>query len=302
MSAPVLLQTEQLTRAFGSLLAVDRVDRTIRRGELRSIIGPNGAGKTTLFRLISGEIRPTGGSIRFDGREITGLPRHHVARLGIAKSYQITNVFPHLSVLENVRVVVQGPAQSFDFWSRADRLDGARDRAVEILARVPLERKAGLRAPQLSHGDPRQWACAADLPRRDRMTLLALEDVHAFYGEAHILQGISLTVHPGEVVTLIGRNGAGKTTTLRSIMGIAAPKRGRVRFRDEDISRLPTHEIARRGIAYVPEERRVLPNLTVLENLRLGTLGARRHGPVGIDQALDFFPRLRERIAHKGRL
>jgi branched-chain amino acid transport system ATP-binding protein len=133
------------------------------------------------------------------------------------------------------------------------------------------------------------------------MTLLALEDVHAFYGEAHILQGVSLTVDAGEVVTLIGRNGAGKTTTLRSIMGIAAPKRGRVRFREEDISRLPTHEIARRGIAYVPEERRVLPNLTVLENLRLGMLGARRHGPVGIDQALDFFPRLRERIAHKGR-
>jgi branched-chain amino acid transport system ATP-binding protein len=133
------------------------------------------------------------------------------------------------------------------------------------------------------------------------MTLLALEDVHAFYGEAHILQGVSLTVHAGEVVTLIGRNGAGKTTTLRSIMGIAAPKRGRVRFRDEDISRLPTHAIARRGIAYVPEERRVLPNLTVLENLRLGMLGARRQGPVGVDQALDLFPRLRERIAHKGR-
>jgi branched-chain amino acid transport system ATP-binding protein len=133
------------------------------------------------------------------------------------------------------------------------------------------------------------------------MTLLALEEVHAFYGEAHILQGVSLTVSPGEVVTLIGRNGAGKTTTLRAIMGIAAPKRGRVRFRDEDVSRLPTHEIARRGIAYVPEERRVLPNLTVLENLRLGTLGARRNGPVSVEAALDLFPRLRERSAHKGR-
>jgi len=133
------------------------------------------------------------------------------------------------------------------------------------------------------------------------MTLLALEDVHAFYGEAHILQGVSLTVDEGEVVTLVGRNGAGKTTTLRSIMGIAAPKRGRVHFRAEDITRLPTHEIARRGIAYVPEERRVLPNLTVLENLRLGTLGAGRNGAVAIDQALAFFPGLRERIAHKGR-
>src|SRR5438105_488925 len=172
MSAPVLLQTEQLTRAFGSLLAVDRVDLTIRRGELRSIIGPNGAGKTTLFRLISGEIRPTGGCIRFDGREITGLPRHHVARLGIAKSYQITNVFPHLSVLENVRVVVQGPAQSFDFWSRADRLDGARDRAVEILARVRLERKAGLLAAQLSHGEQRHLELAIALASNPTLLLL----------------------------------------------------------------------------------------------------------------------------------
>jgi branched-chain amino acid transport system ATP-binding protein len=132
------------------------------------------------------------------------------------------------------------------------------------------------------------------------MTLLELEDIHTYYGEAHILQGVSLAVKPGEVVTLIGRNGAGKTTTLRSIMGIVAPKRGSVRFGAEDITRLETHRIAQRGIAYVPEERRVLPNLTVLENLRLGLLGARRNGG-GIDQVLDLFPALRERIAHKGR-
>src|SRR5207245_11741652 len=97
MSAPVLLQTEQLTRAFGSLLAVDRVDLTIRRGELRSIIGPNGAGKTTLFRLIAGEVRPTGGRSRIDRREILGMPRHHVALLGYANSNQLTNPLPQLT-------------------------------------------------------------------------------------------------------------------------------------------------------------------------------------------------------------
>src|SRR5919204_3347359 len=102
MSDAVLLETEQLTRAFGSLVAVDGVSVVVRRGELRSIIGPNGAGKTTLFRLISGEMPPTAGRIRFAGRDIAGLPQHAVARLGIAKSYQITNVFPHLTVLENV--------------------------------------------------------------------------------------------------------------------------------------------------------------------------------------------------------
>ena len=128
----VLLRTEQLTRAFGSLLAVDRVDVAVRRGELRSIIGPNGAGKTTFFRLISGEMAPTGGRIWFDGRDITGLPQHRVARLGVAKSYQITNVFPHLTVLENVRVAAQGYRHAYDFWSKASRLTGAREQAQAL--------------------------------------------------------------------------------------------------------------------------------------------------------------------------
>ena len=114
--------------------------------------------------------------------------------------------------------------------------------------------------------------------------LLELEDVHTYYGEAHILQGVSLSLQEGEVVTLIGRNGAGKTTTLRSIMGIARPTRGRVLLRGADLTRRPTHEIAREGIAWIPEERRILPNLTVLENLRLGMLG---RGRGVVDGALD---------------
>ncbi len=135
-----------------------------------------------------------------------------------------------------------------------------------------------------------------------RPALLDLEDVHTYYGEAHILQGVSITVGEGEVVTLIGRNGAGKTTTLLSIMGVVRPRRGRVRFAGEDVAGLGPHEIARRGIAWVPEERRVLPNLTVLENLRLGRLGGGRgNGAESFDEVFEFFPRLRERIAHKGR-
>ena len=135
------------------------------------------------------------------------------------------------------------------------------------------------------------------------MSLLSVEEIHTYYGEAHILQGVSLTVAEGEVVTLIGRNGAGKTTTLRSIMGIARPRQGRVRLRGDDVTALGTHEIARRGIAWIPEERRVLPNLTVLENLRLGMLGAK--GSNGdrdvLDEVFEYFPRLRERIDHRGR-
>ena len=107
------------------------------------------------------------------------------------------------------------------------------------------------------------------------MTLLALEGLQTYYGEAHILQGVSLTVGAGEVVTLIGRNGAGKTTTLRSIMGLVPPRGGHITFDGRELTRLPTHEVARAGIAYVPEERRILPNLSVAENLRLGLLGSR---------------------------
>ena len=131
--------------------------------------------------------------------------------------------------------------------------------------------------------------------------LLEVDDLHTYYGEAHILQGVSLRVNEGEVVTLIGRNGAGKTTTLRSIMGLAPPSRGHVRLRGEDLARLPTHQIARRGIAWVPEERRVLPNLTVLENLRLGMLGGRGGDDGAFEEVFEYFPRLRERAQQRGR-
>ena len=166
MPEAVLLQTEALTRAFGELVAVDHVTVAVREGELRSIIGPNGAGKTTFFRLISGEMSPSSGRIRLRGRDITGLRQHRIARLGVAKSYQITNVFPRLSVLENVRVAVQGPRRAFDFWSRADRLTATRDRAWAILESVHLAHRAGLLAAHLSHGEKRHLeigiALAAD--------------------------------------------------------------------------------------------------------------------------------------------
>src|SRR2546430_3229501 len=155
MASPIV-RTERLTRSFGSLMAVAEVDFAVERGELRSIIGPNGAGKTTFFRLISGEMAPSAGRIWFDGREITGLSQHRVSRLGVAKSYQITNIFPHLSVLENVRVAVQGHARAYDFWSKASHLRDVRRRAESLLERIGLGRKGGRLAAQLSPGAKRQ--------------------------------------------------------------------------------------------------------------------------------------------------
>jgi branched-chain amino acid transport system ATP-binding protein len=170
--APPIVRTERLTRNFGSLMAVAHVDFAVERGELRSIIGPNGAGKTTFFRLISGEMAPSAGRIWFDGREITGMPQHRVSRLGVSKSYQITNIFPHLSVLENVRVAAQTYRLAFDFWGRAAALDDIRDKAGAILKQVGLWDKRALMAAHLSHGEQRHLELGIALSTDPALLLL----------------------------------------------------------------------------------------------------------------------------------
>ena len=128
--------------------------------------------------------------------------------------------------------------------------------------------------------------------------MLEVDAIHTYYGDSHVLQGVSLRVHEKEIVALIGRNGAGKTTTLRSIMGLVVPRRGSVRFEGFDITRLPPERTARLGIGYVPEHRGIIPNLTVAENLHLATLhDSRRKKELEerLEAILQAFPRLRER-------
>ncbi|HKZ04532.1 MAG TPA: ABC transporter ATP-binding protein [Methylomirabilota bacterium] len=170
--ADPILETSKLCRSFGSLTAVHQVDFAVQPGELRAIIGPNGAGKTTFFRLISGEMAPSSGRIRFKGQDVTGMPQHRVSRLGVSKSYQITNVFPHLTVLENVRVAVQSYRYSFNFWSRASALDGVRARAEAILREVALWDKRALTAAQLSHGEKRHLELGIALATEPSLLLL----------------------------------------------------------------------------------------------------------------------------------
>jgi len=125
--------------------------------------------------------------------------------------------------------------------------------------------------------------------------LLDLQDVHAFYGLAHVLQGVSLTVRPGELVALLGRNGAGKTTTLKSVMGLVDVRAGRIRCGNRDVTGLGTEGVARSGVGYVPEDRRMFPGLTVRENFRVAVLGSgvgRGRQQAALDRALEVFPLL----------
>jgi branched-chain amino acid transport system ATP-binding protein len=129
--------------------------------------------------------------------------------------------------------------------------------------------------------------------------VLALQDVHTYYGESHILKGISSEIKKGELVTLLGRNGAGKTTTLRSIMGIVPPKQGTITFDGINICGQKPHSIASLGVGYVPEERMIFPSLTVLENLSLPSKG-NQGGLWDLEKIYHYFPVLRERGDQKG--
>jgi branched-chain amino acid transport system ATP-binding protein len=167
-----LLRTEKLTRHFGTLLAVNAVNLTVRTGELRAIIGPNGAGKSTFFKLISGELPPSAGRIFLDDRDITGLPQFAVSQLGIAKSFQITTIFPGLTVLENVRVALQCRRSVLNCWSRADRLPGIAEGAHEILAAVGLMEKADELAANIGHGLQRHLEIGIALACEPKLLLL----------------------------------------------------------------------------------------------------------------------------------
>src|SRR5213596_2949194 len=148
-----ILETKNLSKAFGALAAVDDVSLAIEAGSLHSIIGPNGAGKTTLFNLLTGQFAPSAGRILFDGRDITGTRAHRIAHLGLARSFQRTNVFPAFSLLDNVWVAAFACSPSWRglLWRRTDRYPEATAQARAALADVGLGEKADQPAREISH-------------------------------------------------------------------------------------------------------------------------------------------------------
>src|SRR5437764_8523450 len=147
MSADVILETEDLTKEFAGFVAVNGVNLRVVRGTIHALIGPNGAGKTTCFNLLTKFLQPTRGRITYKGQDITGLPPTDIARLGLVRSFQISAVFPHLTLLENVRIALQRRrGGSFDFWRSKRVLNDLNDRAMSLLADVGLREYAKLSA------------------------------------------------------------------------------------------------------------------------------------------------------------
>lgn len=170
--ADVILSVTDITVRFGSLVAVNGVSFDARRGQITSVIGPNGAGKSTVFNLISGAIRPSAGRVVFDGQDLTGATPNHMLAAGLARSFQITNLFFELSVRENLRLAAQFLEQGRGLLRPVASSRVALQRVDELVERFRLERKLDELAGFLSHGEQRRLEIAVALAARPRMLLL----------------------------------------------------------------------------------------------------------------------------------
>jgi branched-chain amino acid transport system ATP-binding protein len=171
--AELLLETKGLTIQFGGHVAVSDVNFRLKPHSFTSIIGPNGAGKTTFFNLISGQLKPTGGAVFFKGQDLSGKSVHQRARLGIGRSFQITNVLPNLTVLENVRMAAQAVSNvSFRLFSHYRKFRALEEKAHALLKKVRLDSQADKLAKHLSHGDKRKLEIAILLALEPELLLL----------------------------------------------------------------------------------------------------------------------------------
>ena len=392
-SAPVqapLLRVRQLCKAFGGVQAVEGLSFDLYAGEMLALIGPNGAGKSSTFNLLNGQLKADSGEVRLDtGQSLLGLKPRQIQRLGVGRTFQITQTFGSLTALENVQTAWLSHQQRRLHWGTGP-LHAAQAPAQALLDQVGLGELAHCPGHALSYGDQKRLELAMVLTSEPRLLLmdeptagmalderlalmtlakqlaqerqmgvlftehhlevvfgfadrvavmargqlvaldtpaavqrqpdvqalyllpapldrpaipgspphptaspcLQVRDLWGGYGPAQVLRGISLSVYPGEVVALMGRNGAGKSTTLKTLMGWLGPRRGQIELLGQDVSQAPAHELAQRGLGYVPEDRRIFTDLSVLENLQL-TRPARGPSRWPLERVFQMFPLLR---------
>ena len=172
-ASEVILEAQGLSKEFLGFCAVDAVDLSIRRGSVHALIGPNGAGKTTVFNLLTGFVQPTAGRIRFNGTDITGESPVQIARRGMVRSFQISATFPHLTLLENVRVALQRKMpNSLHFWEHESRLNCLNERAMQLLEQVDLSNLADRVTVHLPYGRKRALEIATTLALDPELMLL----------------------------------------------------------------------------------------------------------------------------------
>ena len=214
MRAPPILRVDGLGKRFGGFTALSDITVAFFANRLTSIIGPNGAGKSTLFNLISGAFPPSAGRIYFAGQDITGVAQHRFAHLGIAKSFQITNLFPKLTVLENARVAAQAMQSRYDMWTRRECLQTLNSRAEELLALVGLAGQRNEPAETLAHGDQRSLEIAVALACNPRLLLLDEPTAGMSPEEARAMMDLILKLNQERTVIVVEHR-------MKLVMGIS---------------------------------------------------------------------------------
>ena len=207
MAGDTILETRDLTKEFKGFVAVDRVNLKVRRGSIHALIGPNGAGKTTTFNLLTKFLQPTAGQILFDGEDITRERPADVARRGVIRSFQISAVFPNLTVLENVRVALQRSVPtSYHFWKHERTLDVLNARAMALLERVGLEKFADVHAVELAYGRKRTLEIATTLAMEP--VLMLLDEPTAGMGHEDVarVKDLIKEVAAGRTVLMVEHN------------------------------------------------------------------------------------------------
>ena len=386
------LSVRNVSISFGGVHAVRSLDMNARPGEITSIIGPNGAGKTTALNLICGFYKPSSGSIQLGGEDVTGLTTYQRARVGIARTYQTSQLFGSMSVLDNILVALRRGQLGVSTLFASDRDQGQLEIAESILAFVGYRGDLQQSTNALAHVDKRLVEIARALAVRPSLLaldepaagldatdtaaigvvlqklaeigitiiliehdmelvmrtsghvivldagakiaegppaaiakdpnvlkaylgedkpvdrararplvsepemLLTTHELSSGYGAVNVLRKVDIQVGQGEVVAVLGANGAGKSTLMRALSGLNRPVQGEIRFLNSAIQKLDASRVAARGLVLVPEGRQVFPELSVLDNLRLGSFA--RHSvniEEAIEQLLNRFPALRKR-------
>ena len=207
MTAETILETRGLTKEFKGFVAVDDVSLKVRRGTIHALIGPNGAGKTTTFNLLTKFLPPTRGKILFNGQDITGDRPADVARRGIIRSFQISAVFPNLSVLENVRVALQRTlGTSFHFWKREKTLEVLDARAMQLLEQVGLTQFARIHAGELAYGRKRTLEIATTLAMDPELMLLDEPTAGMGHEDVDRVKDLIKEVAVGRTVLMVEHN------------------------------------------------------------------------------------------------
>jgi branched-chain amino acid transport system ATP-binding protein len=202
-----ILETEGLTREFGGFVAVDDIALKVRTGSIHALIGPNGAGKTTCFNMLTKFLAPTSGTIHFKGRDITSLKPAQVARLGLARSFQISAVFPHLTALENVRLALQrARGASFDFWRSERVLTVYNDRARALLFDVGLSEYVNTVVAELPYGRKRALEIATTLALDPEMLLLDEPTAGMAHDDVRRIVELIARVREGRTILMVEHN------------------------------------------------------------------------------------------------